>query len=60
MSEILHADRAAFAGPLPEALQLLTTYSVFVPADTSEVARDFTAALTTGLGRARFNTAGFD
>jgi len=60
VSEILHADRAAFAGPLPEALQLLTTYSVFVPADTSEVARDFTAALTTGLGRARFNTAGFD
>ena len=60
VSEILHADRAALAGPLPESLQLLTTYSVLVPADATEVARDFAAALVTGLGRARFKAAGFD
>jgi molybdate transport system substrate-binding protein len=60
VSEILHADRAALAGPLPEALQLLTTYSVLVPADADDPARDFAAALTTGLGRSRFKAAGFD
>ncbi len=60
VSEILHADRNALAGPLPEALQLRTTYSVLVPADAGEPARDFAAALATGLGRARFKAAGFD
>jgi len=60
VSEILHADRAALAGPLPESLQLPTTYSVLIPADAGETARDFAAALSTGLGRSRFRAAGFD
>ena len=60
VSEIYHTDRAAFAGPLPEALQLLTTYSVLAPADAGETARDFAAALASGVGRARFKAAGFE
>ncbi len=60
VSEILHADRGGLVGPLPESLQLLTTYSVFVPADAPDAARDFAAAMSTGLGRSRFRAAGFD
>ena len=34
-------DRATYAGPLPEAVQVLTIYSVFVPATADPVDRAF-------------------
>ena len=60
VSEIYHADRAAFVGPLPESLQLLTTYAVLVRDPADPAALGLAAALTSDAGRARFRAAGFD
>ena len=60
VSEIYHADRAAFVGPLPESLQLLTTYAVFVRDAADPAALGLATALTSDAGRARFRAAGFD
>jgi hypothetical protein len=45
---------------LPESLQLLTIYSVFVPLAADPVDRAFAGALTSAAGRARFDAAGFE
>ena len=60
VSEILLVDRATYAGPLPEALQVLTIYSVFVPATADPVDRAFAKALTGAAGHAQFDAAGFE
>jgi len=60
VSEILLQDRATYAGPLPEAVQVLTIYSVFVPATADPVDRAFAEALTSATGHAQFDAAGFE
>jgi molybdate transport system substrate-binding protein len=60
VSEILLVDRATYAGPLPESLQLRTIYAVLVPESADPAARALAAALATDTGRARFRAAGFD
>jgi len=60
VSEILLLDRATYAGPLPESVQVLTIYSVFVPATADPVDRAFAEALTNAAGRAQFDAAGFE
>jgi molybdate transport system substrate-binding protein len=60
VSEILHVDATTFAGPLPDALQLATTYAAWVPDSGAAVARAFVGALTDERGRASFRAAGFD
>lgn len=60
VSEILLVDRATYAGPLPESLQLRTIYSVLVPLTADLVDRAFVSALTSAAGRARFDAAGFE
>ena len=60
VSEILHVDRGTFAGPLPDALQLRTTYAAFVANDADPAARALAVALTSDAGRARFRAAGFE
>ena len=60
VSEILHVDCATYAGPLPGALQILTTYAAFVADDAGPAARALSAALTSDAGRARFRAAGFE
>ena len=60
VSEIYLADRSTFVGALPESLQLLTTYTVFVPDGADPAARALASALTSEAGRARCRAAGFD
>jgi molybdate transport system substrate-binding protein len=60
VSEILHVDAAAYAGQLPDALQLATTYAAWVPNPANAMARLFVEALTNAQGRQRFRAAGFD
>jgi len=60
VSEILHMDAASFVGPLPDALQLATTYTAWVPDPANRVARMFVEAMTNNQGRERFRAAGFD
>ena len=60
VSEILLVDRATYAGPLPESLQVMTIYSVFVPATADPIDRAFAEALTSAAGRAQFDAAGFE
>ncbi|MEO8676528.1 MAG: substrate-binding domain-containing protein [Casimicrobiaceae bacterium] len=60
VSEILLVDRTTYVGPLPEALQLKTIYSAFVPQSAGPAARAFAAALASDKGRARFDAAGFE
>jgi len=60
VSEIYLADRSTFAGALPESLQLLTTYTVFVPEGADPAAHALASALTSDAGRARFKAAGFE
>jgi molybdate transport system substrate-binding protein len=60
VSEILFIDRATYAGPLPESLQLTTIYSALVPEGAGAAARSFAAALASDMGRARFDAAGFE
>jgi molybdate transport system substrate-binding protein len=60
VSEIYLADRSTFVGALPESLQLLTTYAVFVPDGADPAARVLASALTNDASRARFRAAGFE
>ena len=60
VSEILHMDAASFVGPLPDALQLATTYTAWVSDPANRVARMFVEAMTNNQGRERFRAAGFD
>jgi molybdate transport system substrate-binding protein len=55
VSEIRHIDTSLLVGTLPDALQLATTYTVWIPDPANKV-----AALTNDSGRARFRAAGFD
>ena len=41
VSEIRHMDAALFVGPLPDALQLATTYTAWIPDPANEVAHMF-------------------
>jgi molybdate transport system substrate-binding protein len=58
ISEIIHVDPALLAGPLPEAIQLVTTYVAIVRTSTP-AARAFVAALHNKTGAAEFKKAGF-
>jgi molybdate transport system substrate-binding protein len=60
VSEIYLTDRSMFAGALPESLQLLTTYAVFVPDAADPGAGALASELTNEAGRARFRAAGFE
>jgi molybdate transport system substrate-binding protein len=60
VSEILHVDAAAYVGPLPDALQLATTYAAWIPDSANTNARLFVEAMTNRQGRERFRAAGFD
>jgi molybdate transport system substrate-binding protein len=60
VSEILHMDATAYVGPLPDALQLATTYTAWVPDTGNNAARLFVEAMTNKKGRERFRAAGFD
>ncbi len=60
VSEILHMDATLFVGPLPDALQLATTYTAWVPDAANTTARLFVGAMTNKRGRERFRAAGFD
>ena len=60
VSEILHMDATALVGPLPDALQLATTYAAWVPDPANKTARMFIEAMTDKQGRQRFRAAGFD
>lgn len=60
VSEILHIQADTLVGPLPEALQLKTTYAVtFGQDDSSSAARQFVELLLSTEGRDRFIHAGF-
>ena len=60
ISEILHVDATTYVGPLPDALQLATTYTAWVPDPGNKTARLFVDAMTNAQGRERFRAAGFD
>jgi molybdate transport system substrate-binding protein len=60
VSEILHIDTTVYAGPLPDALQLATTYAAWAPDSGNATARMFVDALTNAHGREQFRAAGFD
>ena len=64
ISEIMHIAPATLVGPLPDALQLTTTYAIAAgqhgAAATAEAARAFTELLLSKEGQARFRAAGFN
>jgi molybdate transport system substrate-binding protein len=60
VSEIYLADRSTFVGALPESLQLLTTYAVFVAEGADPAARALASALMHDASRARFRAGGFE
>ena len=60
VSEILHVDAGTLVGPLPDALQLATTYVAWIPDPANQAARQLVEALTAKHGRERFRAAGFD
>jgi hypothetical protein len=60
VSEILHVDASILVGPLPDALQLATTYVAWTPDLGNRAARELVEALTAKQGRERFRAAGFD
>jgi len=60
ISEILHMDAGALVGPLPDALQLATTYTAWIADPANTTAHQFVEAMTDDRGRARFRAAGFD
>jgi molybdate transport system substrate-binding protein len=60
ISEILHIQGDALVGPLPQELQLSTTYSVAPgSADANPLAHQFAELLLSAAGRERFKHAGF-
>ena len=60
VSEILHVDATVYAGPLPDALHLTTSYAAWAPDSGNVTARLFVEALTNAAGWERFRAAGFD
>ena len=64
ISEIMHIAPATLAGPLPDALQLTTTYAVAAGRHGggahADAVRAFTQLLLSKEGQARFHQAGFD
>ena len=60
VSEILHVDAGTLVGPLPDALQLATTYVAWTTDRANQAARPLGEALTAKQGRERFRAAGFD
>lgn len=62
ISEIMHIAPATLVGPLPEALQLTTTYAIAAGRHgaAADAARAFTELLLSKEGQARFHHAGFD
>jgi molybdate transport system substrate-binding protein len=58
-SEIVHVDATTFAGLLPEAVQLATTYAAWVPAGAHSAAQALADALTAAPARERFRAEGF-
>ena len=59
VSEILHADASTLVGPLPDALQLATTYVAWTPDPGNRAAREL--VYLDGQARPeRFRAAGFD
>lgn len=60
ISEIMHVQGDTLVGPLPEQLQLNTTYSVTLGSDAASAAvRQFADLLVSAAGRERFQHAGF-
>lgn len=61
ISEIVHGGPELLAGPLPQALQLVSTYNV-APTDANPKAAvaGFVQLLTSEAGRARFRENGFE
>lgn len=59
ISEIIHANRGLLAGPLPDAIQLETTYVAMLRAPQSAAAKAFLASLRSTAGAAEFKKAGF-
>lgn len=62
ISEIMHIAPETLVGPLPDALQLTTTYAIAAGRHgaAAEAARAFTELLLSKEGQARFHHAGFD
>jgi molybdate transport system substrate-binding protein len=60
ISEILHVAPETFAGPLPDELQLRTTYVALLRARSNAAAAMFLDRLTSAQARARFRAAGFE
>lgn len=62
ISEIMHIAPATLVGPLPDALQLTTTYAIAAGPHGAgaNAARAFTELLLSKEGQARFHHAGFD
>jgi molybdate transport system substrate-binding protein len=60
VSEILHIDAPSLVGPLPQELQLQTTYVAFLLDGGNAPAAQFLDRLVADGGRARFRAAGFD
>lgn len=60
VSEILHVDATTYVGPLPDALQLTTTYVAWVRDPANASARALVDAMAHREGRAAFRKAGFD
>lgn len=59
VSEILHVAPSLLAGPLPDPIQLSTTYVAVVRSTRSAMAQAFVEQLTGADGAARFRAAGF-
>jgi molybdate transport system substrate-binding protein len=60
ISEILHVAPETFAGPLPDELQLRTTYVALLRVRSNVAAAAFLDRLTSAQARARFRAAGFE
>ena len=60
VSEILLIAPQTYVGPLPEALQLATTYSVWLVDPKNTRAQGLVDALTSEEARAKFAAAGFE
>lgn len=53
ISEIQQASRDAVAGPFPKEFELATTYSLWLPNNVSQAARDFVTLLTSPASRTK-------
>lgn len=60
ISEILSVDPSTLAGPLPQAVQVETTYVAILWNDSNQAATAFLERLVDTSGRDRFRAAGFN